>query len=84
MSYRIEILRRAAKVLGASPPAEYVRVRDAIRALADDPRPAGCKKLTGRDGWRLRVGRYRVVYEIQDTVRVLTVLDVGHRRDIYR
>ncbi len=42
------------------------------------------KKLTGREGWRIRVGQYRVIYEIEDVIRVVTVLDVGHRRDIYR
>ena len=83
MSYRVEILRRAVKALGKLPARDYERVRDAIRALADEPRPAGCKKLTGRDGWRIRVGRYRVIYEVADTVRIVTVLDVGHRKDIY-
>ena len=83
MSYRVEILRRAAKAVSKLPPKDYVRVRDGIRALGTEPRPPGCKKLVGRDGWRVRVGRYRVIYEIADTVRVVTVLDVGHRKDIY-
>ena len=83
MSHRVEILRRAAKALSKLPQQDYPRVRDAIRSLASDPRPAGCKKLTGRDGWRLRVGRYRVLYEVADRVRVVTVLDVGDRKDIY-
>ena len=83
MSYRVEILRRAAKSLGKLPAQDFGRVRDAIRELADDPRPTGCKKLVGRDGWRLRVGRYRVIYEVADAVRIVTVLDVGHRRDVY-
>lgn len=83
MSYRIEILRRAAKALSKLPGREYERVRDAIRALGSDPRPPGCKKLVGRDGWRIRVDRYRVIYEVEDAVRVVTVLDVGHRKDVY-
>ncbi|MGO8789576.1 MAG: type II toxin-antitoxin system RelE family toxin [Terriglobia bacterium] len=61
----------------------YVRVRDAIRALAEDPRPPNCLKLTGRDGWRLRVGDFRVVYEIDDKQRNVTVFHIGHRRDVY-
>jgi len=84
VTYRVEILRRAAKALAALPSPEYERVRDAIARLGADPRPPGCKKLVGRDGWRLRVGRYRVIYEVGDAVRVVTVLDVGHRRDAYR
>ncbi len=83
MSYRVEIFRAAAKALAKLPERDYERVRDAIGALGVDPRPAGCKKLVGRDGWRIREGRYRVIYEIADAVRVVTVLDVGHRKDIY-
>lgn len=84
MNYRIEILRRAAKALSKLPQQDYERVRDAIRDLGITPRPAGCKKLVGRDGWRIKVGRYRVIYDIEDAVRVLTVVDVGHRKDIYK
>jgi mRNA interferase RelE/StbE len=83
VSYRVEVLRRAVKALSKLPGRDYERVRDAIRALELEPRPPGCKKLVGRDGWRIRVGRYRVIYEIADVVRVVTVLDVGHRKDIY-
>ena len=84
MIYRVTILRRAQKELGALAGEAYTRVRDAIVALAEDPRPPGCLKLTGRDGWRIRIGDYRVVYEIDDSGRTVTVLHVGHRRDVYR
>ena len=84
MNYELEVLRRAQRALARLPQRDYERVRDAIRALADEPRPPGCRQLTGREGWRIRVGRYRVIYEIDDTVRIVTVLDVGHRRDVYR
>ncbi len=83
MTYQVQILRRAQKAMAALPERDYERVRDAIHTLASQPRPPGCKKLTGRDGWRIRVGFYRVIYEIQDEVRVVTVIDVGHRRDVY-
>ncbi|MCA1613976.1 MAG: type II toxin-antitoxin system RelE/ParE family toxin, partial [Acidobacteria bacterium] len=66
MSYQILILRRAQKELSCLPKSDYERVRDEIALLADDPRPAGCKKLVGRAGWRVRIGRYRVIYEIDD------------------
>jgi mRNA interferase RelE/StbE len=84
MSYDIFILRRAQKELSQLSAQAFERVCDVIRALAKDPRASGCLKLTGRDGWRLRVGEYRVIYEIDDKKKVVTVLHIGHRRDIYR
>ncbi len=84
MSYSIRILRRAQKALARLPKRDYERVRDAIRALAENPRPPGARKLRDREGWRIRVGVYRVIYEIDDANRIITVLDIGHRGDIYR
>ena len=83
MSYTVLILRRAQKELARLPSGVYERVRDAIRALGQNPRPAGCLKLTGREGWRIRVGNYRVIYEVDDEQQSVTVLHVGHRRDVY-
>jgi mRNA interferase RelE/StbE len=84
VNYTVLILRRAQKELARLSPEPYARVRDAIRALAGDPRPQGCLKLTAREGWRVRVGDYRLVYEIDDKQRTVMVLHVGHRRDVYR
>lgn len=57
----------------------------AIIALSHNPRPAGVKKLTGsRSDWRIRIGEYRIIYEIDDTAKTVTVLQVQHRRDVYR
>lgn len=84
MSYAVFILRRAQKELSELPAEAFLRVNEAIRNLADEPRPAGCRKLSAREGWRIRVGDYRVVYEIDDRQQVVTVLDIGHRRDVYR
>jgi mRNA interferase RelE/StbE len=84
MSYRVSILRRAQKELATLPGNTFERVRDALRALAEEPRPAGCKKLKGRDGWRIRVGDYRVIYEIDENERTILIVHIGHRRDIYR
>ena len=64
MSYRVLVLPRAAKELKRVPTEYFERVRDAIRNLASNPRPIGSLKLTGRAGWRIRIGVYRVVYEI--------------------
>lgn len=84
MTYEVHILRRARKELGSVATNDLGRIGDAIRRLGDDPRPSECRKLTGREGWRVRVGAYRVIYEIDDELKRLTVLHVGHRRDVYR
>ncbi len=55
-----------------------------MAALAENPRPTGCIKLTGMEAYRIRVGDYRIVYEITDRVLIVTVIDVGHRREVYR
>jgi mRNA interferase RelE/StbE len=83
MSYEVLILRRAQKELADLPKGDYERVRDAVAALAENPRPAGCKKLVGREGWRIRLGDYRAIYEIDDAQQKVTVLHIGHRRDVY-
>ena len=84
MAYTISILRKAQKELADLPMEAYERVRGAIYDLGEDPRPQGCRKLTGRDGWRIRVGDYRLIYEIDDNRQAIIVLHVGHRRDVYR
>lgn len=84
MSYQLAILRRAVKELAQLPKKERLRVEDDVEALASNPRPHGAKKLTGRDGYRIRSGDYRIVYEINDRLRSVTVLHVGHRKDVYR
>jgi mRNA interferase RelE/StbE len=79
-------LTRAAErgLLGLSR-ADVRRVDARIRALADDPRPPGVKKLEGvRDLYRLRAGDYRILYQVEDARLVVIVVDVGNRRDIYR
>lgn len=84
MTYRLFIHRSAQKSLAGIPRDDYQSVVDSILALASNPRPHRCKKLVDRDGWRIRVGRYRVIYEIDDNQKTVTVTKVGHRRDVYR
>ncbi|MFH1336019.1 MAG: type II toxin-antitoxin system RelE/ParE family toxin, partial [Candidatus Zixiibacteriota bacterium] len=84
MRYSLFILPRATKELSVLEATEYKKVKKAILRLAGNPRPSGCSKLTGREGWKMRVGDYRVIYEINDSNREVVVLHVGHRRDIYR
>lgn len=84
MSYAISIQRRAQKELSQLPPGAYEQVKEVIRALAHNPRPTGCHKLTARAGWRIRIGDFRVIYEIDDKNQTILVLHIGNRRDIYR
>jgi mRNA interferase RelE/StbE len=83
--YRVFLERAAEKELKKLSVRTHDRVISAIEGLAKNPRPAGCRKLTGSDNdWRIRVGDYRVVYEIADTIRVVRVNRVRHRREVYR
>jgi mRNA interferase RelE/StbE len=85
MTYQIEVIRTAVKQLAKLPRRDQRRIRDAIDELAEAPRPTGAKKLVGSDfTWRLRVGDYRVIYEIRDERLLVLVICIGHRRDIYR
>ena len=83
MKYTLLMLRRAQKGLAELPKSDYERMRDALEYLAEEPRPTGCKKLTGRSGWRIRSGDYRAIYDIDDERKTITILDVSHRRNIY-
>jgi mRNA interferase RelE/StbE len=83
--YRIELSRGAEKVLAALPGEARDRIASKIDALTENPRPQGAKKLSGEDDlYRVRAGDYRVVYEIRDRVLIVLVLNIGHRREVYR
>ena len=83
--YSVEIARRAIKSIAKLPRKEQQRIRAAIELLADEPRPPACVALSGEDSaYRVRVGDYRIVYEVIDTRLVIQVVRVGHRRDVYR
>ena len=83
-SYELVFKKSVAKDLREFPKADVKRILQRIRSLADDPRPAGCDKLSGQERYRLRQGVYRIVYEIDDGVLTVLVVKVGHRRDVYR
>ena len=83
MIYEIIIDRYAQKQLDKIPPPHFNRIIKAINNLTDNPRPSGCKKLTARPGYRVRIGNYRVIYLIEDNVLKVFVIDIGHRKDIY-
>lgn len=83
--YRVEVARRAVKALAALARPEQQRVRAAIELLADAPRPPGCVAMAGeKSTYRVRVGVYRIVYEIHDGVLLVQVVRIGHRREVYR
>ncbi len=84
MAYRIEVTPGALKDLQSLPLREQQRVADRIEALAETPRPQDCKKLKGKDSfYRIRVGDYRVVYQIEDEVLFILIVRIGDRREIY-
>ena len=84
MSYAIEILRIAQKQLARIDRTQQQRIIETIRGLAVQPRPTGCRKLSGRSAWRIRVGSYRVIYEVHDDKLLVLVVTIGDRKDVYR
>lgn len=82
--YKVVVSRTASKELADLPTQVVNRVIPAIKNLAENPRPPGSKKLKGeQDTWRIRIGDYRVVYTIDDTIRIVDIRKIGHRKDIY-
>ena len=81
--YTVLILPSAQKQLNKLPNAIASRIEDKMMELEQDPRPPGCKKLKGRDAYRIRIGDYRVIYEINDGRPTVTVITIGNRRDVY-
>lgn len=82
--YSVLIKKSAAKELEAVPKKEREKLIAKIRNLAGNPRPEGSEKLAGDDKYRIRQGVYRVLYEVDDAIVVVTVVRVAHRREVYR
>ena len=83
--YRVFLERAAERDLSRLPARLHKRVISAIQLLSDNPRPSGCRKLTGADrDWRIRVGDYRIVYEVDDASGEVRINRVRHRREVYR
>ena len=82
--YEILFRESVYKDLQAIPKTDLKKILSRIERLADDPRPAGCQRLTGADVYRVRQGVYRIVYSIHDRTMVIHVVRVGHRREVYR
>jgi len=83
-AYTIRIKRSAEKEMDRLAARTFERVTQAILSLERDPRPVGSRKLRGVQDYRLRVGQYRILYTIDDPERIVEIIAVGHRRDVYR
>jgi mRNA interferase RelE/StbE len=84
MTYAISFSTHAFHDLEKIHEPYYTRLKQAIRNLSQTPRPAGCKKLKGSHSYRIRVGSFRVIYDIFDQQLIITIIAIGHRKDIYR
>ena len=84
MSWQIDIARDARKELAGLHPQMQVWISKAILALKKNPFPSGCKKLKNRDGFRIRVGDYRVLFLADAKAKQLVISSIGHRREVYR
>jgi len=84
LAYRIEIRRQAIKDLARIERKDRQKIAAAIDELAQNPRPVGCKRLRNREGWRIRIGEYRVLYSIKEERLLVLVVRIGHRREVYR
>ena len=84
-TYSVEVTSTAERQIRRLARADQIRVVRAIQALGSDPRPPGCRKMAGLDDvFRVRIGRYRVIYSVADRVLTVIVLKVGDRKDVYR
>ncbi len=83
MIYTLNFSKQAIKELAKIPAPYYANIKQAIIKLKENPRPNGFKKLKGRDGYRIRVGNYRIIYNIFDKEIIVDIITIGHRKDIY-
>jgi len=83
-AYKVYFKESVEKDFTAIPKKDLVKILRRIKALSENPRPSGCEKLTGRERYRVRQGRYRIVYSIEDEVLAVWIVKVGHRKDVYR
>lgn len=83
MIYSLVISRQAQKNLEKISEPDYSKIVTLINSLANAPRQSGVKKLQGRPGYRIRQGNYRIIFNIEDTILQVFIVDIGHRKDIY-
>lgn len=83
-AYRIFFKKSVKKDFLSIPQKDLKKILDKIKSLGNDPRPAGCEKLSGKEKYRIRQGWYRIIYSIQDYELTIYVVKVGHRKEVYR
>lgn len=84
MTYAIELETRARREFLSLPARARAQISDVLDDLEADPRPPGCKKLVGANGYRVRTGDYRILYSIENNSRLVRIYRIGRRRDVYR
>jgi len=84
MGYLVRIAPSAEREMKSLPDKMFHRISDAILSLEIAPRPRACKRLRGREGCRMRVGDYRILYLVDDAARTVDIVAVGDRKDVYR
>jgi mRNA interferase RelE/StbE len=83
--YEVYLEKSAENDLKRLPTSVFDRIIPQIKSLAENPRPSGCRKITGsKNDWRIRIGDYRVIYEIDEKAKAVRVMRVRHRREVYR
>ena len=83
-NYKLVLKRSVSKDLRPIPNKDVARILQCIEALQYNPRPAGSEKLSGQERYRVRQGVYRIIYEVLDEILIVTVVKVGHRKQVYR
>ena len=82
--YKVYFKESVEKDFSVIPKSDLKKILSRIEMLAENPRPSGCEKLTGQDRYRVRQGRYRIVYSVQDVVLTVWIVKISHRKDVYR
>ena len=83
--YEVYLERSAENDLKRLPTSTFRRIIPQIKTLAEKPRPSGCRKITGsKNDWRIRIGDYRIIYEIDEKAKAVRIMRVRHRREVYR
>jgi len=82
--YELVVKPSVQKDVRGIPPKDLRRILERMEALRDEPRPANGVKLSGQEAYRIRQGNYRIIYELDDTKRIVTIAKIGHRREVYR
>jgi mRNA interferase RelE/StbE len=84
ISYKVKLSNHILKQLDKIPKDFYLKIYEKMKSLSDNPRPNGCIKLTDSDDYRIRVGRFRILYEINDKEKIIDIYEILHRKESYK